>query len=56
MLYVCVRDAMDYVFSVRIVRWLTVGARVWDSCVFCHADVCLGLVCILWQFSILPSA
>ena len=31
-----------------------VGARVWEVCMFCHADVvCLCVVCILWQFSML---
>ena len=29
MLYVCVRDEMDVVFSVCIVRRGAVGARVW---------------------------
>ena len=29
MLYVCVRDVMDVVFSVCIVRCGVVGARVW---------------------------
>ena len=31
------------------------SARVWEVCVFRHADVCLCLVCILWQFSMLRS-
>ena len=54
MLCVCVGDVMDVVFSVCIVRRGVVGARVW---VFRHADVvCLCLVCILWQFSMLCSA
>ena len=30
MLYVCVRDVMDVVFSVRIARRRAVGARVWE--------------------------
>ena len=30
MLYVCVRDVMDVVFSVCIVRRRAVGARVWE--------------------------
>ena len=30
MLYVCVRDEMDDVFSVCIVRRGAVGARVWE--------------------------
>ena len=29
MLYICVRDVMDVVFSVCIVRRGTVGARAW---------------------------
>ena len=57
MLCVCVRDVMDVVFSACIVRRGAVGARVWGVCVFCHADVvCLCLVCIMWQFSMLRSA
>ena len=48
MLHVCVKNVMDIVFSVCIVRRGAVGARVWDVRVFCHADVvCLFLVCIL---------
>ena len=48
---------MDVVFSVCIVTRGAVGARVWEICVFRHADVvCLCLVCILWQFSLLHSA
>ena len=30
MFYVCVRDVMDVVFSVCIVRHGAVGARVWE--------------------------
>ena len=57
MLCVCVGHVMDVVFSVCIVRRGAVDARVWRACVFCHADVvCLCLVCILWQFSMLRSA
>ena len=58
MLCVCVGDVMDVVFSVCIVRRGAVGARVWGVWVmFRHADVvCLCLVCILWQFSMLRSA
>ena len=41
MFCVCVGDVMDVVFSVCIV---TRGAVL-----------CLGLVCILWQFSMLHS-
>ena len=43
MLYVCVRDVMDVVFSVCIVRCAAVGAPVWEVRVFRHADV----VCLL---------
>ena len=54
MLCVCVVDVMDVVFSVCIVRREAVGARVWEVC---HAYVvCVCLVCILWQFSMLHSA
>ena len=57
MLYVCVRGVMDVVFFVGIVTRGAVGARVWEVCVFRHADVaCLCLVCIMWQFSMLHSA
>ena len=57
MLCVCVVDVMDVVFSVCIVRRGAVGARVWEGCVFRHADiVSLCLVCILWQFSMLRFA
>ena len=46
MLCVCAGDVMDVAFSVCIVRCGgAVGARV-----------CLCLVCIRWQFSMLPSA
>ena len=55
MLYVCVRDVMDVVFSVCIVT--RAGVRVWEVRVVRHADVvCLSLVCIMWQFSMLCSA
>ena len=54
---VCVGDVMDVVFSVCIVRRGAVGARVWEVCVFRHANVvCLCLVCILLQFTMLRSA
>ena len=57
MLYVCVRDVMDVVFSICIVTRVSVGARVCEVWVVCHADVvCLCIVCILWQFSMLHSA
>ena len=42
---------------VCIVTRGAVCARVWEVSVFRHADVvCLCLVCILWQFSMLHSA
>ena len=48
---------MDVVFYVCIVRRGAVGARVGEVIVFCHADgVCLCLVCILFQFSMMHSA
>ena len=51
MLCVCVRDVMDFVFSVCIVRRRAVGAPCMGSVSVRHADVvCLCLVCILWQF------
>ena len=54
MLYVCIRDVMDAVVSVCIMRREAVGARVWDVRVFCHAYVvCFCLVCIPWQCYIL---
>ena len=57
MVHVCVRDAMDVVFSVCIVRRGAVGSRVWEVYVFRYADVvCLCLVCMLWQLSMLRSA
>ena len=57
MLCVCVRDVMDVVFSVCIVRRGAVGARIWEVLVVRHADVvCLCLVCIPWLFSMLRSA
>ena len=31
MLYVCVRDVMDVVFSVCIVTRGSIGARVWEA-------------------------
>ena len=57
MLRVCVVDVKDVVFSVCIVTRGTVGACVWEVLLFRHADVvCLCLVCILWQFSMMRSA
>ena len=47
MLYVCVRDAMDVVFSVCIVRRGDVGARVWEVRVFRHANVCVHPMAVL---------
>ena len=53
----CVVDVMDVVFSVCNVRRGAVGARIWEVWVFRHGyAVCLCLVCILWQFSMLRSA
>ena len=45
---------MDVMFSVCIVRRGAVGARVWEVCVFRHADVVC--MCDLWQLSMLHSA
>ena len=46
--------ARDVVFSVCIVRRGAVRARIWEVRVFRHAYVvCLGLKCILRQFSML---
>ena len=57
MLYVCVRGAMDVVFSVCIVARGAVGVRVWEVWAFRHTDgVCLCLVCILCQFSMVHYA
>ena len=56
MVYVCVMGVMDVVFSVCIPTRGAVGARVWKVCVFYHADVCLRIVCIQWQFSLMGSA
>ena len=57
MLYVCVGGVMDVVLSVCIVRPGVLCARVWEVCVFRHVDVvCLCLVCVLWQLSMLHSA
>ena len=48
---------MDVVFSVCVVTHGAVGARVWEGSVFRHENVvCMCLVCILWQFSMLHSA
>ena len=48
---------MDAEFYVCIATRGTVGARVWEVCVFRHAyGMCLCLVCIMWQFSMLNSA
>ena len=56
MLYVCVRGVMDVVFCLYCDEW---SGRC--SCMgimsIRHADVvCLCLVCIVWQFSMLHSA
>ena len=43
--------------GVCLVTSLAVGARVWEVWLFRHADVvCLCIVCITWQFTILHSA
>ena len=56
MLCVCVGHVIDVVFSVCVVMRGAVGACVWEVRVFRHAYVvCLCLVCILWQFSMLRS-
>ena len=48
---------IEVVFSVCIVRRRVVGARVCKVLVFRHTYVvCLRLVCILWQFSMLHFA
>ena len=57
MLYVCVRGVMDIVIYVCILMRGAVDARVWEVLVFRHAYVvCLCVVCIPWQFSMLHSA
>ena len=43
--YVCVRDLMDLVFSVCIVRRGAVGARVWEVRVFRHAYLYVCVFC-----------
>ena len=56
MLYVCVRGVMDVVFclycNARSCRCSCMGSMSVMSCMY----VCLCLVCILWQFSMLHSA
>ena len=53
---VCLCKGCDGCFAC-IVTCGTVGVCVWEVSVFCHAYVvCLCLVCILWQFSMLHSA
>ena len=58
MLCVCVGDVMDVVFSVLYCEaWSCRCSCMGSVSVFRHADVvCLCLVCILWQFSMLRSA
>ena len=46
MLYFCVRDVMDVVFSVGIVRRGAVGTRVWDGKCECFVMHML-YVCVL---------
>ena len=55
MLCVCVVDVMDLVFYVCILRRGAVGARSVSFSAY-RCFFCLGLVCILWQFSMLRSA
>ena len=56
MLCTGVVDVMNVVFSVCIVRRGAVGARVLEVLMFHHADVvCLCVVYILWQFTMLRS-
>ena len=57
MVYACVGDIIDVVFSVCIVGRGAVGARVWGVWVFRHTYVvCLCPVFIQWQSSMLRSA
>ena len=57
MLYVCVEDGVDVIFSVCIVRRRTAAACVREVGVFRHTYVVwLCLVCILWQSSMLRFA
>ena len=57
MLYVSVWDVMDVVFYVSIMRRGALCTHIWEVRVFRHVDVvCLCLVCIMLQFSMLPSA
>ena len=55
---VCLYKGCDgYCVSGCIVTCGAVGTRVWKVLVFCHADVvCLCLVCVLCQISMLNSA
>ena len=56
MLYVCVKDVMEFVFSVCIVRRGTVGARVWEVGMFRYADVvCLCLVSCVHPVAVLNA-
>ena len=41
---VCIGD-VNVVFSVLIVRRGSVGVRVWEVIVFCHADVVCCVLC-----------
>ena len=48
---------MEDGFSVCSVRRGAAGARAWEVSAFCHTCVVsLCLVCIMWKFSMLPSA
>ena len=56
MVYVCVRDVMEVVFSVCIVRRGSVGLVYGKcECFIMQMLYVLCLVCILWQFSMLHS-
>ena len=55
-MYICVKDMIYVMFSVCIVRRGAVDARVCEVLVFRHGYVvCVCVVCILWQFSMLRS-
>ena len=58
MLCVCVGDVMDVVFFCLYCEAWSCRCSCMGECeCFRHADVvCLCLVCILWQFSMLRSA
>ena len=45
MLYVCIKDVMDVVFCVCIVRRGAAGARVWEVCVFVMKILYVCVLC-----------